>query len=50
MRKISLIMTNKLKLMANANKYDPMVSNWIDVLAFAKNVTFVLSDKLFLAE
>ena len=37
MRKISLITINKLKLIANANKYKPIVSNWIDVLTFAKN-------------
>ena len=50
MRKISLITINKLKLIDNANKYNPMVNNWIDVFTFAKKVTFVLSDKLFLAE
>ena len=50
MRKISLITINKLKLIDNANKYNPMVNNWIDVFSFAKKVTFVLSDKLFLAE
>ena len=50
MRKISLIIINKLKLIVNANKYNPMVNNWTEVLAFATKVTFVLSDKLFLAE
>ena len=50
MRKISLITINKLKLIANANKYNPIVNNWTEVLVFAKKVTFVLSDKLFLAE
>ena len=49
-KKISLITINKLKLIANANKYNPIVNNWKEVLAFAKKVTFVLSDKLFLAE